>query len=246
MNTITNKIDTTKYVNITKGRVDKRGITWIPDVVVCHITEGSYIGAVSWLKNPKAQASAHFVVSRKGEITQLVDLRDTAWANGTSYTPTIIEGSTAKIVRERKTNANAYTVSIEHEGVYAKTGGSLTEEQEKATVYLIEYINEELKKIYGKGIEFDREHIIGHYEISPKAKPHCPGNKFPFDSIIKKLNEKEEDYMVTTTDILIDGKKFTVNRILKDGKNYIELRAFEKAGYKIGYKNEEKLPTFDK
>lgn len=52
--------------------------------------------------------------------------------------------------------------------------------------------------------------------------------------------------MITKTEILIDGKKYIVNRILKDGKNYIELRAFEKAGYKIGYKSEENIPAFTK
>ena len=36
---------------------------WKPDMIVCHITEGSYSGAVSWLCNPASEASAHFVIS---------------------------------------------------------------------------------------------------------------------------------------------------------------------------------------
>lgn len=256
---IVNKIDNNKYINITKGRKDKSGKTWVPDTVVCHITEGSYAGAVSWLKNPKASASAHFVVSRKGEITQLVDIKDTAWGNGTSATPSVIECATSKVVKSRNTNANAYTVSIEHEGIFSTTFGALTKEQEEATTFLIKHIDSEIKRIYGEqgknGIKFDRDHIIGHYEISPKNKPNCPGRLFPFDNIIKNLNisektnisEKMEDTeMVTTTDIIIDDKKYTINRILKDGKNYIELRAFEQAGYKIGYNDIEKIPTFSK
>ncbi len=59
------------------------------------------------------------------------------------------------------------------------------------------------------------------------------------------LKEKGDGEMVTTTDILIDGKKYNVSRILKDGKNYVELRAFEQAGYKVGYIDSEKLATFD-
>lgn len=254
---IVNKIDNTSYINITKGRTDKSGVTWVPDVVVCHITEGSYDGAVSWLKNPNAKASAHFVVSRKGEITQLVDIRDTAWANGTSYEPLTKEGATASIVKSRKTNANVYTVSIEHEGVFKKTGGALSKEQEKATIFLIGHIDSEIKRIYGEkgknGIKFDRNHIIGHFEVSPKAKPNCPGKLFPFENIVNNLkknvnnmNSMEEKEMVTTTEILIDGKKYTANTILKDGKNYVELRTFEQAGYKIGFKEDEKMPTFDK
>lgn len=245
---IINKIDNTTYTNITKGRTDKNGIVWIPDCVVCHITEGSYEGAISWLKNPKAKASAHFVVSRKGEITQLVDIRDTAWCNGTSYTPSNKEKATALMVKSRNTNANYYTVSIEHEGIYTKTEGALTTEQEEATVFLIKHISDEIKKLYGDkgniGIVYDRNHIIGHYEISPSSKPNCPGNKFPFTNIIETL--KEELEVITKTNILIDNKKYEVDRILKDGKNYVELRAFEKAGYKIGYRQDEKLPTFNK
>ncbi len=61
-----------------------------------------------------------------------------------------------------------------------------------------------------------------------------------------KLELKEGDEVVTTAEILIDGKKYPVNRILKDGKNYVELRGFEQAGYKVGYKENEKLATFDK
>jgi N-acetyl-anhydromuramyl-L-alanine amidase AmpD len=36
------------------------------DTVVIHTTEGSYSGAVSWLKNPSAGASAHYVIKEDG------------------------------------------------------------------------------------------------------------------------------------------------------------------------------------
>lgn len=239
---IVNKISN---INVTKGRTDKKNVTWRPDVVVCHITEGSYQGAITWLKNPAAQASAHFVVSRKGEITQLVSLSDTAWCNGTSYTPGTTEKATAKIVRGRNTNANCYTVSIEHEGVFANTQGALTQEQENATVFLIKHIDNELKKIYGSGITFDRNHIIGHYEISPKAKPNCPGVKFPFDSILKKL--KENDEMVENTKIVVDGKEIELTRILKDGNNFLNARAIGEAlGYNVSYDAVKKVAVFTK
>lgn len=245
-----NIINKISDINVTKKRVDKNGISWVPDIVVCHMTQGSYEGAVSWLSNPKSSVSSHFVVSKKGEVTQLVDIRDTAWCNGTSYSPKLTEKSTSNIVKSRNTNANLYSITIEYEGVYSESGGAITKEQENITISLIEHIANEIKKIYGKDFVFDREHIIGHSEISPNKKPNCPGEKFPFNSIIVSLNkdndEKGDNEMVSKTDILIDGKKYSVNRILKDGKNYVELRAFEQAGYKIGYKKEEMLPTFTK
>lgn len=50
------------------------------DSIVIHTTEGSYSGAVSWLKNPSANASAHYVIKEDGtEIKQLVADSNQAW-----------------------------------------------------------------------------------------------------------------------------------------------------------------------
>lgn len=51
------------------------------NLVVIHDTEGPYAGSVSWLCNPKAQASAHVVLNETGtEATQLVPWSKKAWA----------------------------------------------------------------------------------------------------------------------------------------------------------------------
>lgn len=183
-----------KEFKITKknspNKMSRRG--WKPDMIVNHITEGSYAGAVSWLCNPKSGASAHFVISRKGEITQLVDIREAAWANGTSTDPNknnYYGKSSLKLVRDRKTNANYYTISIEHEGFYKDGYGALTPEQLEATIWLHKYIIDEVKKIYGIDIPIDREHIVGHYQIDPIRKPNCPGKAFQWDKLIEGLKE---------------------------------------------------------
>lgn len=50
------------------------------NLLVWHETAGSYDGAVSWLCNPAAQASAHIVVREDGlQATQLVPLAEKAW-----------------------------------------------------------------------------------------------------------------------------------------------------------------------
>jgi N-acetyl-anhydromuramyl-L-alanine amidase AmpD len=167
---------------------------WKPDTIVCHITEGAYGGAVEWLCNPKAVASAHFVVAQDGRVTQLVSIEDTAWCNGTSPNPaqtTYSGNSTLKTVRDRKTNANLYTVSIEHEGIWATTKGRLTLKQLGTTIELVAWIRSEVKRIYNVVIPLDREHIVGHYQISPINKPNCPGAGFQFDTILKVLHDRE-------------------------------------------------------
>src|SRR3990167_11550053 len=65
-------------VNYSKGGMKTiRGI-------VFHSTAGFYDGTRSWFKNPKAQASAHYVISENGEVCHMVDeaKRDMAWHAG--------------------------------------------------------------------------------------------------------------------------------------------------------------------
>ena len=140
--------------NYTSGRKGYK-----PEIIVCHITEGGYSGAVSWLCNKASSASAHFVVSQKGEVTQLVNLRDAAWCNGTSTTKSknnFYGKSTNSIVQKKKTNANYFSVSIELEGRSTTTAGKLTDAQYDALVALIMHIQKEVKKIWGHTIPFDR------------------------------------------------------------------------------------------
>ena len=174
--------------NYSPNKTSRNG--WKPDVIVSHITEGNYAGAVSWLCNPQSKASSHFVVSKKGQITQLVDIKDAAWINGTSTDVSKsnhFSKSSLKLVRDRKTNANYYSIGIEHEGFFKDAKGALTPEQLKATIWLHKYIREEVKRIYGTDIPLDREHIVGHYQIDPIRKPNCPGSAFQFNEIIKEL-----------------------------------------------------------
>lgn len=168
---------------------------WTPDMIVLHVCEGSFNGSVSWLSNPKSGTSSHFVTGKNGELEQLVDLDKASWCNGTS----IKEGakydyrrSTNRLVRERKTNANYYTISIENEGYSYKDGcGELTEAQYQTVLKLC-------KDLIAKyNIPVDREHIVGHYEIAPKEKPYCPGTKFQWDRLMNDLKSATKPKEVT-------------------------------------------------
>jgi N-acetyl-anhydromuramyl-L-alanine amidase AmpD len=198
--------------NIHKGRQGS-----IPDIIVCHITEGSYTGAVSWLANPESRASTHFVVARDGRVTQLVEIEDTAWGNGTSGTKgdnTWHGHATLQAVRERNINANRYTVSIEHEGRHAETNGALAPAQLESTIKLIAHIRVEVKRIYGFEIPLTRQNIVGHNEITPRTKPHCPGALFPFDEIIRRLHSGN-----TPSNFAREAWEWAITQNLTDGTN---------------------------
>src|SRR5690606_8812309 len=152
----------------------------IPEMIVNHISEGSMSSMISWFTSPNNKgSSAHFGVSKKGEIYQFVAIEDAAWANGLTSG---IENATSELVlrRGKDVNPNWYSISIEHEGIWAETKGKLTEAQLEATKWLHKYIIEYVKQKYGHTIQPSSKTIIGHYEIDKKQRPNCPGQLFPF------------------------------------------------------------------
>lgn len=170
--------------NFNKGRNG-----WKPDIIVDHITGagGTYMSAIYWFQNPQSNTSSQFILAKDGTVYQMVDLENTAWCNGTSVKGDVRDyrKATSSIVKSRATNANYYTISIEHEN---DGGGELTDAQLKASIELHKYIIDEVKRIYGITIPADRQHIIGHCEINPINRPNCPGVNFPFTTIINALN----------------------------------------------------------
>ncbi|MCC8014143.1 MAG: hypothetical protein LIO87_03025 [Eubacterium sp.] len=61
-----------------------------------------------------------------------------------------------------------------------------------------------------------------------------------------RLKESEvDDEVIDTTSILINGKSYTVNRILKDNKNYICLSDLAGKGFDVGYNSTTKTPSLD-
>ena len=47
--------------------------------LVIHVAEGSWASTYTWFRNPRAEASAHYVVSSTGRVAQMVPDRDIAW-----------------------------------------------------------------------------------------------------------------------------------------------------------------------
>src|SRR5918994_7498742 len=70
----------------TGNRTDTARTAHSIDQVVVHVTEGSFLGSVRWLRNPRSHGSSHYVISRRGEIVQLVSTSDVAWHAGNGRT----------------------------------------------------------------------------------------------------------------------------------------------------------------
>lgn len=55
-----------------------------PRFLVMHFTSGGFNGAVEWLCNPEAKASAHLVISEAGDVVQLAPFDRATWHAGKS------------------------------------------------------------------------------------------------------------------------------------------------------------------
>jgi hypothetical protein len=158
----------------------------IPFIIVCHISS-MYEKILYNFYDNTSDVSSHFVISKYGDITQVVDLDDSAWANGTSLSDTsdvYYKFAKNKYVKELDMNANYYTFSIEHESF----DGTLTESEYQASLSVMIKIIKYLKLTYNYDFIIDEEHIIGHMDVNPIVRTKCPGINFPFNRFINDLN----------------------------------------------------------
>jgi len=113
--------------------------------IVIHDTEGRFLGSIRTLQNPRVDGSAHFVVSRRGQIVQLVPVSDVAWHSGNGWW-------------------NLHSIGIEHEGWAGRH--AYTEAEYRASAKLVAYL------AHRWGIPLDRGHIIGHAEVPNPNHPY--------------------------------------------------------------------------
>jgi len=130
------------------------------NLIVVHVTQGSYAGTVSWFQNPSSGVSAHYVVrSSDGEITQMV--RD---------------GDTAYHVR----SANSRALGIEHEG-FVDNPSWFTDSMYRSSAALTKWLCER------HGLPKTRQFVQGHNEI-PGNDHTDPGPHWNWDYYMSLVN----------------------------------------------------------
>lgn len=159
-------------LNFTKGRGTQR-----PHTIIIHIAEGTFEGTTRWLRDPSAGVSAHYLIGRNGQTRSFVDEKNTAWHAGRADKKPLW-----RLAPGDNINCNTITIGIENEGYSTSVW---TKAQKEANVKLIA----EICKRWS--INPDRDHIIGHYEISKTRRPNCPAvNKKILDEIVEMARAK--------------------------------------------------------
>ena len=148
-------------LNYSKKIRQKKSIKFI---IIHYTGMQSEIASIKRLKNRKAKVSCHYLISRKGEITQMVKENKVAWHAGKSKWKNF-------------NNLNDNSIGIElvnkgHEFGYQ----NFSKNQLTSLISLCKF----LKKRY----MIKKENFLGHSDIAPLRKLD-PGEKFPWKKLSK-------------------------------------------------------------
>src|SRR5665647_145251 len=188
--------------NYKKGRQGRKIVA-----IVNHITAGLMPGTLSWLLNPQAKTSAHYLITKSGRVIQLVADEDTAFAVGNVNRPDwpLYDGS----------NPNYYTLSIEHE---ALAGESLTELQYQASLALHRLLISKWQ------IPVDRDHIIGHNRLDSVNRKNDPGVNFPWERLFYDLKKQPTEQQSELPVVNVDVDGTLINGFIANNRAYAPVR----------------------
>lgn len=159
-----------RFKQYDQDTTPNQGADIVPTLIVIHYTAGGE-NSVDWLKNPSSKASAHFVITRAGKVTQLVDTKLKAWHAGRSEWNGMRACNNFSIGIELENWGNAKDPEFEN----------YTDVQIAACFKLCKELMAHHKTI---------KEIVGHSDIAPRRKID-PGPKFPwkeFEHLQKRLS----------------------------------------------------------
>ena len=131
------------------------------DMIVVHATAGHMPGTLSWMQDPKSKVSAHYLITRRGKIYQMVLDEKKAWHAGRSKW-------------DGQGNLNDVSIGIELEN--DNVGEKYPDAQYNALLEL------SLMLVKKYGIILER--VLRHKDIAPKRKTdpaNFPWGKYKFD-----------------------------------------------------------------
>ncbi len=205
-----------------------------PQYLIMHYTAGKDAeSTIRWFTNPDARASAHIVISRDGEVTQLVNFNRQAWHAGRSEWNGL-------------TGMNRHSIGIELDNA-----GRLTRRMGKWYAWFDEFYpddevleathkhqahssgwhtftNIQLETALGVASALVKHYrlsdVIGHDDVAPYRKVD-PGPAFPMLSFRSRVIGREDDFMElyeTTTNLNIrigpgtDFEKLDISPLAKE------------------------------
>ena len=147
--------------NFTKKTRKKKDVKF---VIIHYTGMQSEIESLRRLKSHTSKVSCHYLINRKGQVTQLVKDENIAWHAGKSKW-------------KKFTNLNKSSIGIELENKGHQFGyQKFSEDQIKNLIILCKHIKKKYK--------IKTDNFLGHSDIAPLRKID-PGEKFPWKKLSK-------------------------------------------------------------
>ncbi len=225
--------------------------------IVLHYTAGTTSksgtakSVAQYFANSSVQASADFIVDDENIVQFNPDIANRyCWSvGGSKYSsPSTSLGATLY-----NTATNANTVNIEMCSSKTNTSSLLASDTDW---YFTDSVIEnavELTKYLMDLYDIDSDHVIMHHHVTGKVCPNpwCVSESrlsqwYAFKAkLTDSTTETEDDEVVTTGTMTVNGKDIKIDKIVKDGTTYIKLRGLEAAGFDVGYDADTKNITLD-
>lgn len=195
------------------------------DYIVVHYTGNSKDTALSNARYfvSKRTSSAHFFVDETS-IYQSVEMKNKAWHCGTSTNVYYHPGCR---------NANSIGIEMCCSGSF-----TVSEKTKENTAQLIA----ELCKMLGIGSDKVKDKVVRHWDVTHKQCPMQMAGYYndewtKFQNRIRQILDGEDNEVVEESVVIVNDKEIKVERILKNGTNYVKIRDIANAlGLQIGNK----------
>jgi len=200
--------------NYSKKRRSKKNIKF---VIIHYTGMQSEIESLNRLKDPKFKVSCHYIISRKGDVTQMVREENIAWHAGKSKW-------------KKFKNLNNYSIGIELVNKGHKFGyQNFTHLQ----IFSLIKLCKKIKKKY----HIKKENFLGHSDVAPLRKVD-PGEKFPW----KKLSRFKIGKWYVKINIMIEVNSKKIETLFFKNLRKIGFRYF--GNNKRSLKNKKVIKAF--
>mgnify|MGYP001161442685 CR=1 FL=1 len=207
-----------KFIKSPNHLIKRRTSKQINFIIIHYTGMQSEGESIKRLTEKKSKVSAHFLITKKGQIIKMVEEKNVAWHAGKSKWKNLI-------------NLNNCSIGIELVNKGHRFGyENFSNKQISKLIILCKYLIKKYK--------INQTNILGHSDIAPLRKID-PGEKFPWQLLSKKKIGNWYNYRKVKKNNKfynlrkVDTRNCFFNNLYKIGYRYFDKKNYLSSDYKV-------------